>query len=102
MKIEIGNEKNIGKVVGDLVTLLILQGARRATKYLSPKLVISAARPYFKKVKWSARDTRVEIVVKIGAPNYAERKFIKKCLKAGVPFPVKEIQLKFPPAKVKK
>src|SRR3990167_5331021 len=82
MKIEIGNEKNIGKMVGDLVNSLLSLGARRVTKYLSPKMVVSAARPVYKEAPWSARDTRVYIVIKIGAPNFAERAFIKKCQNA--------------------
>jgi hypothetical protein len=32
----------------------------------------------------------------IGIPNYL-REFIRKCKKAGEPFPVKKIQLKFLP-----
>jgi hypothetical protein len=34
-------------------------------------------------------------VFTIGKPNYEEREFIKKCKKAGEPFPVKKIQVKF-------
>ena len=102
MKIEIGNEKNIGKMVGDLVNSLLSLGARRVTKYLSPKMVVSAARPVYKEAPWSARYTRVYIVIKIGAPNFAERAFIKKCQKAGDPFPINEIHLNSPPAKAGK
>jgi hypothetical protein len=36
---------------------------------------------------------QTEIVVTIGKPNYAERKFIELAKKAGEPFPIKKIQL---------
>ena len=32
-----------------------------------------------------------------GKPNFAERAFVKKAVKAGEPFPVRKVQLKFPP-----
>jgi len=41
------------------------------------------------------------MVLTIGRPNYAEREFIKLCKKAGEPFPVKKMQLKFYPKKKK-
>ena len=34
----------------------------------------------------------IEIILTIGKPNYLEREFIKKCVKAKEPFPVKKIQ----------
>lgn len=82
-------EKETGKVVG----LLLETDARQATKYLAEKEVITATRRAYKG-RISKRDN-VEMVVKIGRPNFGEREFIKKCKKAGEPFPVKKIQLKF-------
>lgn len=38
-------------------------------------------------------------VLTFGRPNYAERKFIKACQKAGEPFPVKRMQFKYYPKK---
>ena len=94
----------IGRTAGEVIETLLRNNARRATKYLNLKLVISAARPVYKAagMKWSGQDSRADIILKIGAPNYDERAFIKKCQKAGEPFPVKKIQLKFPPAKAGK
>lgn len=84
------------------VTALIDNGARRATKFIAPSFVVSAQR-----VTWGnridKRDKRIQIALKIGTPNYHERQFIKDCLKAGEPFPVKKIKLTFfRPCKPKK
>ena len=79
--------KEIERVVVHAIEL----GARRATVYLSPKLVVNCT-PRFQATK-SQRS--VELVVKIGKPNFRERAFIKSCLKASEPFPVKKVQLKF-------
>jgi hypothetical protein len=45
-----------------------------------------------------------EITLTLGAPNYLERAFIKKCHRAGEPFPVKKLQYHFvaPPRKKKR
>lgn len=78
--------------VGHVVDTLLYENARRAVKYISDKYVVSAARPFYGKA-WDKRETRLNVVVKIGAPNYREREFIRRCKKAGEPFPVKKIQL---------
>lgn len=83
--------------VGDVVDVLVTHGARRATKYISPKEVTSACLPMYEGKVRDGRDTRLTVVVKIGAPNHEEREFIKACKKAGEPFPVQKIQLKYPP-----
>lgn len=38
-------------------------------------------------------------LVTIGEPNFAERRFIAQCIKAGEPFPVKKVQYKFYPGR---
>ena len=63
-------------------------GAKQATIYLSPKLVIKAT---FR----SCAKTHKEIVVSFGKPNHEERQFIKKCKIVKEPFPVKKMQLKW-------
>lgn len=83
--------------VGRTVDALLQSGARRATYYLAHNEVVSACRPMYHGNVGNVRDTRATIVVKIGAPNYQERKFIELCQRAGELFPVKKIQLKFPP-----
>jgi hypothetical protein len=88
---------------------LLESGARKATMYLSPKLTVKASIPiyaprdkkgvrkYPKKVH-DMRSTRVEILFTSGAPNFEERHFIRLAVKAGEPFPIKKVQLKFLPA----
>ena len=73
-------------------------GAVRATKYISPKFTVKAKRKEF---KGRASSRLTELHVTFGAPNYEEREFIKRCRKAGEPFPVKKVQLKFAKAKVR-
>ena len=77
---------NVGKVIG----AAIKTGSYKATKYVSPRYVIRATRRH----KIDRRDSRVEFVVTLGAPNYLERDFIKECQKSGEPFPIKKIQLR--------
>lgn len=78
------------KLYGQLVEE-ILKGAKKATKYLDEKTVVKAT---YRGKLVSSSPTH-EILITLGAPNFAERKFIKACKKAGEPFPIKKIQLKF-------
>lgn len=75
-----------------LIKVLINTQAVRATIFNDPKFIIRAVRKSYggKFVKGN-----IEIHLTIGRPNYAERKFIKLCQKAGEKFPIKKIQLKF-------
>ena len=84
-----------GRQVEQVTNALLLNGAKRATKYSSENSAISAQRVLFNG-KIDRRNKAITIVLKIGQPNYLERKFIKQCQKVGEPFPVKKIQLKFP------
>ena len=74
---------------------LIESGAKTAIKYLDAKTVVRATWRF----KPRSRRTREEIVVTFGAPNYRERLFIKRCAKAGEPFPVRKVQLIYYPVK---
>jgi len=76
-----------------VIAMLMANNAISATSYLGPKVIIRAVRKrYNKKIN---KRGNIEIMLTIGKPNYAERKFIKLCKKAGEKFPVKKIQLKF-------
>jgi len=77
------------------IIALFETGARRATSFIAPDHVISVARRF----RPDKRHTRVDVVLKVGKPNYRECEFIKACQRAGEPFPVKKIQLKFYPTK---
>ena len=82
--------------VSSVVETLLRTEARMATKFLSEKEIVRASRKVFKGKILSGN---IEIILTIGKPNFAEREFIKLCKKAGEPFPVKNIQLKFPSKK---
>jgi hypothetical protein len=71
--------------------VLIHPQARSAVKYVDPKLVVKATR----RTRHDKRDRHIELVLSVGRPNYAEREFVKMAKKAGEPFPVKKVQVKF-------
>jgi hypothetical protein len=81
------------KVFGQLAECILDQGARKATKYISPKLTVKACRKLFRG-KMDKRSKITEIIFTVGTPNFEERKFIKDCKKAGIPLPVTKIQIK--------
>lgn len=66
-------------------------GVRQATYYRTPNAITRCTRQF----PIDRRCSRETFLVSIGKPNYYERRFIKACLKAGEPFPVKKVQLKF-------
>ncbi len=78
-----------------VVQALLSNKARRATKYVSEKEIIRAVRPCYKG-RLPRKGSNLEVVLTHGRPNYEERQFIRKCKKAGEPFPVRKIQLKLP------
>lgn len=81
------NRNSIAKAVESLLET----GARQAVVYQHPNLVVKATRRH----KPDKRARTTEITLTIGAPNYECRQFIKRCLKACEPFPVRKVQLKF-------
>lgn len=91
-------EKFLRKAAGDVVVAVVAAKAWRAVKYVSPTQVVRATR-----VLWRKRIPRtVDIRLSVCRPNYREVRFIRDCKKAGVPFPVRKIQLQFPPKPRKK
>ena len=79
--------------ISKAVESLLETDARQATVYLGPKAVVTATRRF----KPDKRSKRVDLVLKLGAPNYREAQFINACFKAGEPLPVRKVQLKFWP-----
>ncbi len=76
--------------VAGVVEACLEGGFRSAVKYVSPVLTVKATR------QWppDGRRKRETLLLSIGTPSYRERRFIKACLKAGEPFPVKKIQFR--------
>jgi hypothetical protein len=74
-----------------LAEAILEAGAKKATKYCSPSEVVKATF----RGRRDRRNRRSEILFTIGTPNFAERQFIKQAKKAGEPFPIRKIQMKF-------
>lgn len=73
------------------VICLLETMAKKATYYQEKDMVVTATFQH----KPRKYDRSTTIVLTFGKPNYLGRKFIKACQKAGEPFPVKKVQLKF-------
>lgn len=69
------------------------RGVKSVSYFLSPRVVtrITRQRPA------NIRESSITFLITIGRPNYAAREFIKKANRAGEPFPIKKLQLKFYP-----
>lgn len=93
------NVKTPLSAITSVVDCVLRFDAQKATKYLAPNSIVRCTRVSYGKKK-PRKDQNVELVLTIGRPNYLEQEFIKKCKKAGEPFPVKKVQIKF--YKVKK
>ena len=59
---------------------------RSVTRVLSAKRMVRATR------RKTSRGNKMDIVVTIGPPNYAERAAIKKATKNGASFPIKLVR----------
>lgn len=97
-KMKTPNLDTIEKHTGRVITELMAGNVRRATAFINSTFVISAARRF----RPRKTETRMEAVIKIGRPNFAEREFIKLCQKSGTAFPLRNVQLKFFEAKTRK
>lgn len=89
------------QAIAKVVEQLIESGAHKATAYLSDKFIVNATRRLFK-YRTPGKTENVQILLIVGKPNYTQRLFIKQCKKAGEPFPIRKIQLKFPAKKKRK
>ena len=66
-------------------------GVRQATRFISPLLIVKATRQF----KPRRDDRSTTLVVTLGRPNFRESEFVRACVKAKEPFPVKKLQLKW-------
>jgi len=67
---------------------------RQAVVFQHPDLTVKLTR----QCKPDPRRRYETFILTVGEPAYREREFIKLCKKAGEPFPVRKVQLKFYPA----
>lgn len=77
------------------VETVLETGCRKATVYLGSKTVVKCTARH----RPDKREKAPSFVLTIGAPNFVERRFIRLCKKAGEPFPVRKVQIKFWPKK---
>lgn len=90
MNIQTTNPELTERRIGECVSEVLGGSVRRATAYISPKLTIKATaqrRP-------DKRSKSATVLVTIGAPNFLERRFIRVCQKAGMAFPLRQVQWK--------
>jgi hypothetical protein len=81
-----------------MAALLADKSIKSATYYIRENLIVRARAQTYKYRKGKRTDNRSNretFTITVGAPNYAERQFIKQLVKAGEPFPVKKMQLKY-------
>ena len=83
------------KIFSELAEVLLTTMAYKVTKFYSEKDIARASRRLYQG-RISNRGN-LEILFTIGRPNFEEREFIKKCKKVKEPFPIKKIQIKYPP-----
>lgn len=80
-----------------VVSSLLVTRMRRATKFIGPNMVVKLTRQ-----RKPGRGARGEtFLLTVGRPNYAERRFVKLCRKAGESFPVRKVVLQDFPKKRK-
>lgn len=83
--------RKLGEAIGDVA----YGPCRRATAFISPTLTLKATAQR----KQDKRAKSTTVLVTVGRPNFVERRFIRVCQKAGMAFPLRQIQWKFWPKK---
>lgn len=82
-------------LIENLIQEVRKQKAWRAVKYLSDTKVVRVTQILYNKTPRSWGNQ--QFTVTLGKPNYKEREFIRLCKIAKEVFPVRKIQLQFPP-----
>src|SRR5688572_24373991 len=87
-------ESFIARAVAEVVTAIRNDRTiKRATVYITPTLTVKATAQHAR--TRTARERGVTALVTVGKPNFAQREFIKTCIKVGEKFPVRKPQLEF-------
>lgn len=82
----------VSNCIGDVVTQ---PNVRKAIAYISPTFVVKATAQR----RQDKRSKSMTLLVTVGKPNFVERRFIRVCQKAGMCFPLRQIQWKHWPKK---
>jgi hypothetical protein len=91
------------KKFGELLFTIQNDPTIKTIEYIrDAKFTVKATRR-FKSYKYpKTTDRHEDIILTIGRPGYLTRAFIKACIKAGEPFPIKKMRVKgFPKKKPK-
>jgi hypothetical protein len=80
-------QRKLGECVGDVICS---DNVRKAIAYISPTLTIKATAQR----RNDRRAKSATVLVTVGKPNFAERRHIKVCQKAGMCFPLNHIEWK--------
>lgn len=78
------------KYVERVVQSILEGGVVKATKFVSPRLIVRATRT---KNSFGKREN-IEMTLTIGRPNFAEREYIKESIKAKEKFPLEGVVIK--------
>lgn len=81
---------NIPQATAKAIETLRSTGCRRASVYIDANTVVAISARHAP----DKRNRLNDYVLKIGVPNFVERRFIRMCKKAGEPLPVKKVQIK--------
>lgn len=96
MNIQTNNPELTERRIGECVSAVLgTKNLRRATAFISPALTIKATAQR----REDKREKSRTLLVTVGTPNFVERRFIRVCQKAGMCFPLRQVQLKFWPKK---
>lgn len=82
--------------VKQTVETLLRTGAWKATKYLSPNVIIRATRMRAGG-KLRSGGMNMQITLTLGRPNYLEERVIRRARLAKEPFPIRKVQLRMVP-----
>ena len=89
------HKDTIDSVVEVIDAIMNGKDVMKATKYISPTLLVRGVRKTYRFRDRKPENTgTLEITLTIGSPNYVEREFVSKLKKVKEPFPVKKVQLK--------
>jgi hypothetical protein len=68
------------RAIQEVTYEILIKGAYKATKFLSPKMTVKATRKRYDKKIWHD-EKQMQIMLTIGPPNYEEREMLKRAKK---------------------
>ena len=84
---------SVRSLAGQVIAAACQPGVYRATKFVSPTLVIKATRRRYAGKLLRGHERHETVLVTMGRPNYRERHFLQQCRQSQTPLTVRKIQL---------